>query len=113
MGLPDRIHGHAQQRRPDNANANRAPGDAPYSILLQENKMLRITILELQIAQCRNLALIDRFINGHVDDDGHGRTVPSHRQMLLKSKIEGLEVKLLELRGEGTENLGPGGGNAG
>ncbi|KAF3174098.1 hypothetical protein TWF106_008118 [Orbilia oligospora] len=80
------------------------PEDAAYSLLLQENKMLKITILELHIAQCRNLALIDRFVNGQVNDPENGP--PSRRQRVLRNRMEELEARLLEMREECDENTG-------
>ncbi|KAK6530633.1 hypothetical protein TWF281_007472 [Arthrobotrys megalospora] len=80
---------------------DRLPGVPTYRELLQENKMLKINTLELQIVQCRNLCLIDRFVQGQLNNPENGP--PSGRQMLLQEKIEELEARLAELRGRPLE----------
>ncbi|KAK6355675.1 hypothetical protein TWF718_000068 [Orbilia javanica] len=86
----------------NNSNRNQLPEDAACALLLRENRMLKITILELQIAQCRNLAIIDRFVSGQLNDPNGG--LPSNRQRLLQTRMEELEASLVELRSEGEVN---------
>ncbi|KAF3292615.1 hypothetical protein TWF132_005335 [Orbilia oligospora] len=100
---------HNSNNKDSSNNDGGQPEDAAYALLLQENKMLKITILELQITQCRNLDLIDRFVNGQVNDPENGP--PSQRQGVLRNRMEELEGRLLEMREEGDENMGLQGNN--
>ncbi|EGX45230.1 hypothetical protein AOL_s00173g331 [Orbilia oligospora ATCC 24927] len=95
---------HNSNNKDRSNNDGGQPEDAAYALLLQENKMLKITILELQIAQCRNLALIDCFGNGQVNGPENGP--PSQRQGVLRNRMEELEARLLKMREEGYENTG-------
>ncbi|KAK6337614.1 hypothetical protein TWF730_003009 [Orbilia blumenaviensis] len=87
--------------KPSNSNDGQ-PKETIYKLIRRKNNTLMISVLELQISQCRNLILIDRLVNGQVNDPNNGE--PSYRQKQLRSKIEGLETRLAQLKAEPSEN---------